>query len=307
MKNILKNIKHLAKKTRLADSEKASIRQELIRYAEAHPASYVPHAKSPFSFHMRSKRVLSGTVLLGILLGGSLSFAAETALPGNILYPIKVNINEPARGALLVSEQEKADWDMRLVERRLAEIAKLSASENTSPEVQQLAEERLAQYTDRVKKHIDKFDEQHDSEHANVTLGKFDDALRTHEQTLQRMNIEKDDAQTRKATQADSLNASTTVSRMDKNLDHQERKLKNLKKEYEYVENKKRELREEGRSELEGSNKLKARDLEKKTEIGNENNDRTSPPPVHAQEELKALRDESLRTSTKTPDDISHE
>lgn len=64
-------------------------------------------------------------IITFILVGtGSASFAAEKALPGNILYPIKVNANEELR--LLLAGSKKAEWEAKRLERRLLEAEHLA-------------------------------------------------------------------------------------------------------------------------------------------------------------------------------------
>lgn len=55
------------------------------------------------------------------------SFAAESALPGDVLYGIKVGINEPIRGALAVSNAAHAEWAMQVAGERVKEVAALAA------------------------------------------------------------------------------------------------------------------------------------------------------------------------------------
>ena len=53
--------------------------------------------------------------------GGGISYAAEGAVPGDALYPIKVSVNEEVRDLVAFSPEAKADWETRRLERRLAE------------------------------------------------------------------------------------------------------------------------------------------------------------------------------------------
>lgn len=267
MRNTIKKIKHISKDLRLSNEEQVFMREKLIRYIEAHPLQHVSRTSSarkkfPFFFNMRSKRVLSGIVLLGILAGGSLSFAAEGTLPGDTLYPIKINMNEPVRGAILVSSQAKADWDMRLVERRLDEITKLSESRGASPEVRQTAEEKLANYTDRVKKHIDRFENQNDHEEAVLELEKFTDILRKHERALEKINIEEDTIELTKVISTQSATSSAGVSSIEKSSQSTERALKKLRREYEYVEKKKQEFEKRDKARDSEINAVNSKNLE---------------------------------------------
>lgn len=68
-------------------------------------------------------------IIIALLLGGGTSFAAENALPGDILYSVKVNINEKVQEMAAISAQSEAEVQANIATRRLSEMEKL-ASEN---------------------------------------------------------------------------------------------------------------------------------------------------------------------------------
>jgi len=61
-------------------------------------------------------------LLLAIFFGGGVAFGAERSLPGDILYPFKVGINEKIVGLLSFSQEAKVSWNSRLAVRRLVEL-----------------------------------------------------------------------------------------------------------------------------------------------------------------------------------------
>ena len=111
-------------KTRALLSEYVKMRP--IRASE--PAIESAPAYNRFStFFMRHSMPAFAAVLV-IAVGGSTAAAAEGALPGDILYPIKVHVNEEMRATLAVSPKAKADWAVDRAERRLEEAATLALS-----------------------------------------------------------------------------------------------------------------------------------------------------------------------------------
>lgn len=64
-------------------------------------------------------------IVLVAVVFGSTSAYAEKAIPGDPLYGMKVNINEKVAGVFSITKEEKAEWQERLVERRLDEATKL--------------------------------------------------------------------------------------------------------------------------------------------------------------------------------------
>lgn len=233
MDNIIKQLKRGAKHTRLSVEEKATMKSALLQHVAAHPASEslfqgmgIP---SPFSVrNFRNKKSLSLFVIGGLLMGGSVSFAAENTVPGDTLYPVKVHFNEPVRGAIARTPKAKAEWEVRLVERRLEEVEKLEAKDDVRQDTREAARTNLEKYTERVNGRIAKFEEDNDSEDAIATAGKLADILRTHERVLIKMNTP--------ATQENNVaNLDAPKQILEKlrvNRDDAEKKYKDLKRKY---------------------------------------------------------------------------
>lgn len=196
MEHIIKQLKKGAKHTRLSSAEKAEMRSMLLRHVKTNPVrtemferqQFVKGNRSilsPFQINnLRSKKTMPILVILGLLMGGSASFAAENALPGDVLFPVKVHVNESVRGAVAVTSKAKAEWGIRLVERRLEEVEKLVTKTDVSEETRQIASTNLGEYTERVHGRIAKFEEDDDSDDAILTAGELADLLRAHEEVL---------------------------------------------------------------------------------------------------------------------------
>lgn len=196
MKHTLKQLKKAAREVRLSAEEKSLMREALVRHMEFRPVRNIDSSRlqlvkgfglipSPFSIsHLRNKKFMPILAILGLLMSGSVSFAAENTVPGDVLYPVKVHVNETVRGAVAVTPQAKAQWDVRLVERRLEEVEKLAATPDALPEVKEAAQVNLEQYTDRVGERIAKFEEDEDGEDALKTAGLLAEVLSAHEVSL---------------------------------------------------------------------------------------------------------------------------
>lgn len=93
--------------------------------------------------------------LVVVLVGGTTAFA-EKAIPGDVLYGMKISISEPIASIFaLVSKEEKAEWQERLVERRLEEARRL-VSNGTFDETTRVAlENRINAQIDGFKTTLD--------------------------------------------------------------------------------------------------------------------------------------------------------
>lgn len=68
--------------------------------------------------------ILALIILLG---GGTTSLLANNSLPGDVLYPIKINVNEKVESMLAVTEKGDAEVDASQASRRLKEAEALAA------------------------------------------------------------------------------------------------------------------------------------------------------------------------------------
>lgn len=197
MDNFIKQLKDVASETRLSHVEKAAIKSQLLRYVKTHPVNIsnaASHAiPSPFSIRsFRNKKTLSAFVVGGILLGSSVSFAAENTLPGDLLYPVKINLNEKVRDALAITPQAKADWAVQKAERRLVEAEKLAVAPSVPTPIKISAEDNFKAATRDAQNAITTLDNNKDSKDAIAATAKLSEMLRNHEDSS--VNKEKDPA-----------------------------------------------------------------------------------------------------------------
>jgi hypothetical protein len=130
---------------------KARMRDELGAFADFH---VVPHAgahvrmatearsidvqrQSVFTlFNYSQLRLMKATLLIALIVGlGSTSFAAQNSIPGDLLYPIKTNVNENVRAALAIGADSEARLQADILKERLEETQKLAARGELKGEV----------------------------------------------------------------------------------------------------------------------------------------------------------------------------
>ena len=133
MKNFSKKLNKELANTQLTSSEKASIRARVLAYMEAHPATLVPSGVERSSYFFSSLQFISvsryafASLLVILLVGGSTVSAAQGALPGDTLYPIKISVNERVELALATTPEAKLQTEVRFAERRVTEAQALDA------------------------------------------------------------------------------------------------------------------------------------------------------------------------------------
>lgn len=135
MNNEKQTTKYLSKlnNLKLSDSSRARIENNLLEYAKFHSVrvgedsrsiKQVQRSTSLFTFKLAYMPFI---ILLTVMVGGGTSFAAQGALPGDFLYPVKTEINEPVRSVLAIGANAEANLQAKIVTERIAEAEELEA------------------------------------------------------------------------------------------------------------------------------------------------------------------------------------
>jgi len=120
----------------------------------SHPIPSLIPAHSFFTLNRFTRR---GTQLAGGLLALVfivLPFAAEHAVPGEVLYLVKTGINEPVQAQFAASPYEKIEFETKLVERRISEARALAQEGKLTEDVQTELTETVKAHTQNVNEQI---------------------------------------------------------------------------------------------------------------------------------------------------------
>ncbi|MDB5194915.1 MAG: hypothetical protein JWO84_99 [Parcubacteria group bacterium] len=125
----------------LSNNERLSLRERLAAYADLHQITASSGVRSPFgSFFLfiESRRFSSYTMalLLVVVVGGGVTLAADTSVPGDSLYSIKINVNEPVLTALTPTATGQANVAAQIATRRVDEAVILASRGTLTPERQ---------------------------------------------------------------------------------------------------------------------------------------------------------------------------
>lgn len=173
--------------SRMNDTDKARIRVNLAEYARMRPIRHRVLNRERRSwtsvvFHPLPVFTLSLLVVMSGTAG-----AAELALPGDFLYPIKININEEVRVALATTPQAKATVAIERAETRLKELETLETRGDIDEETRDEIEERLDSHVRVAEEQALEIDDENGSraprEHRLVAV------LRAHETLLANEHI----------------------------------------------------------------------------------------------------------------------
>ncbi|OHA48812.1 MAG: hypothetical protein A2806_03900 [Candidatus Terrybacteria bacterium RIFCSPHIGHO2_01_FULL_48_17] len=184
-----------AQKVRLSEAEHAAMRSKLIAFIKTHPVrDMAPRRplwqRSPFYlFNVKPQFVMPFILAFVILfaVGGGASFAAENSLPGEMLYPVKVNINEEVHAAFAFSQEAKIEWEAERAARRLNEAEQLAQRGEFDAEVFAQIEQRFAVHAERVRFRIEAMGSRGETGVAAQWSSHFEVSLQAHERILSRL------------------------------------------------------------------------------------------------------------------------
>lgn len=156
MKRFSEKLKKQADTIRLTMGEKADLQARVVSFMEYHPLPVeratkksTPRSVSTETFSLiriPSQYFKLTAAAFAFLFVVGVPTLAERAIPGDILYPIKVQVTEEIRGSLKSGGYEKVVWETQRLERRVSEARQLAQAGLLTPEVE-------AQVLEAVKVH----------------------------------------------------------------------------------------------------------------------------------------------------------
>lgn len=151
---------------------------------------------------------LSAVVLAGV--GGGLAAASENAVPGDLLYGFKTNVNEGVMVGLSGSADSRAEAEVRLAERRIEEFNQLQADGNLEADVRARIEAEIDEHLANARQHVASIEAEGNTEAAVALRAQLDTVLSTFDSIDMRLDDEADSSVSMSA--AASMAASATAS-----------------------------------------------------------------------------------------------
>ncbi len=195
MNEKLEKIIDLAKKTSMTNEEKLGMLENIKSfvesntkvpdkivspYATAHDSLRLSLVKSLFS-NLKQRKFMPIAVFLILVLGtSSVSAAARNSLPGDVLYPIKIHMNEKIESLLAVGAKSDAEVHLKQINRRLLEAEKLAKENKLTPKRKDQLKNNFNIKVTAMKGDLDKLSNKGDADVANSIKVKFESGLDDH-------------------------------------------------------------------------------------------------------------------------------
>lgn len=165
MKRFSEQLKKKAATIRLKAAEKAELQSRIVAFMEYHPlpaaVKAIPVPKSRVTPEPYRLIAIPRTYLRSFIGVTALLFVivipamAENAVPGDILYPVKVNVTEEIRSTLSTNSYEKVVWETTRLERRVAEARLLAQAGKLTPAAEAEVLAAVQVHSDEAKRQIE--------------------------------------------------------------------------------------------------------------------------------------------------------
>ncbi len=177
----LKQVKHAV---RFAPERRKHVRDYLVRMTAADVVLRAPRKeyRTFGSFFVRPMPVLAG-IMGFVLLGGSTSLASQNALPGDVLYPVKVAVTEKIVEAVQFTPDAQAEYATELAVRRLDEATRLTERGEIAEDIEAELTERFDKHASRARTALEVVRAKN-SERAERLAAAFEDAIRERQLAL---------------------------------------------------------------------------------------------------------------------------
>lgn len=137
MTNPTPNFIHRLKAIGFSGKERLAMRERLALYAAEHPVAAAGPVPSYLSFFAsRRFSIYAGAFIALVVVGSGVTLAADNSVPGDALYAVKINVNEPVMVALAPTATGQAEVAAQLASRRVDEAVTLASRGDLTDERQ---------------------------------------------------------------------------------------------------------------------------------------------------------------------------
>ena len=180
-----------AKAVRMKPEEKSEIRARLYATFKGEEVLSSKFRVGGFGFRFLRPIPILASLMIAVLAGGGVSFASENSLPGDLLYPVKIGINEGLRARLAISAEAKATWDAERAERRLAEVEQLSDSGELTDDRQAVLVQKFEEHADRAQERLAELSSRAETKAADKVSAKIENVIKKHGRILAKIGNER--------------------------------------------------------------------------------------------------------------------
>lgn len=173
-----------AKKVSLSRKESEVLEKNIAAFVASKPVKTDRKVHLFTFFSLRTMPAIAVVVAVVVGVGG-VSAAAGQSLPGDFLYPIKINVNESIQAAFKTSTEAKAKFDAKRAELRMEEAAKLAAAGRLDDRVEEDLSSRASLHLQHAQEHVASLEEEGDAKAAEDVRAAISEDVKAHADVMQ--------------------------------------------------------------------------------------------------------------------------
>lgn len=183
---------------RLSKSSRERLATDLKAYAVFHPVReagqdrfkmQVPFIGPVITFITHPKKFMPALIItFALLAGGGTSLAAQNAVPGELLYPIKIDVNEKVISALTIGDEAEASLHAKLAKERLEEAEDLAADGKLDAELALALGTDLKAHSDQAERLSAKLEAEGDLKTSGNVRSTIEGTFRSYAEVLSGLN-----------------------------------------------------------------------------------------------------------------------
>ncbi len=175
----------------------------------------LPTLQKGISFSRKRKYALS--ILAGsLVLSGGISAFAEGALPGDLLYPVKIHVNEKVQSSLAFTPLGKVNVESTLATERLLEVEKLAVQGKLNLAIEQKIGEAFIGHVQKFRKNLTDLEATNQVDASALAIAYFTSRLAAHTIVLndlvEKMQIASSAQENNQKEQTVQLNMKTKIA-----------------------------------------------------------------------------------------------
>lgn len=173
-----------AQKIRLTSEESFAIKKQILSHIEKNPIKTSKFTSEVFFGFLNLRSVYLVPLAVIIFVSGGVGYMASNSLPGSMLYPVKINVNENIESLVAVTPESQAEVDLRQVGVRLNEADTLAINGDLTDIKSQVIVTNLTKNVNSLNKNIDKVEKKGESETAQKVAKNFETKIEEHLNTF---------------------------------------------------------------------------------------------------------------------------
>ena len=173
-----------AKNVNLSSMEKSLIRDSLSTFMNSKPLPSPYLRKTDIFVWFKQRYAFVGVLVAVFFVLEGTTFAAQKSLPGDILYSVKINLNEKVESLLATTPKATAEIEVKHATTRLKEAEDLSVKGELTVEKNTEIKNSFTRAVDSINKNIKELKDKGDSKSVSEVNDKLENNVDLHYQAF---------------------------------------------------------------------------------------------------------------------------